>query len=163
MKNFVDQLKGEVSYVLGKVNKHSNFGLTLIFLKEIYDEFLEDVIVQDFALSERSHYIALKIEDYESFVFIDLNEESVELRVFSIEKNFFLNETSPNKIRSILKSLFRGEYLVKLRYEEEEGKVFMELIWNNASLMDFNWKNELPRGTHYFDKELEKIQCFVKH
>ncbi|WP_080779087.1 hypothetical protein [Chryseobacterium phocaeense] len=91
----------------------------------------------DFDLEKEEKYINICIDNNGLFLFIDLDEESFNLRYNHNEFYIFINEIALDELKILLENFFEGKYLVK-SFLNKDLIVKQELIFANQYLKKYN-------------------------
>lgn len=124
----------------------------MISFLENYRKFNADVVIDDYYLSNKSHYLSFKMGEKGDLVYIDLTNKYIELRFLHYEQQFFFdNELFIKSSKELLKSFFKGEYEIKIYTDNEKGCVFKEINWKKENLVPFNEKYKLGSKKDYVE------------
>ena|SRR5690554_3271868 len=134
LNNLIEELK-----VVLEANSKTTFYKDLLrHLYDIYNRVSSDVIVEDYYIDTRQHYVSFGFADEEYSFEINVNNQYLEFRFFLVEIIFFEDDSYFNKIKEeILTNFFTGSYDVH-HYRESNTIVSKELYWQNTQLQKYN-------------------------
>lgn len=120
-------------------NNTNLYTKVLSFLKSIYENFDNDIIVDNYYLNERSHTVYIKSTDNEYALSVELTKQYLQIQFLNNEELFvMLDDTSIKDALRLLNALFEGEFEIIYYLDESFNTIFKELRWNDENLKMFD-------------------------
>lgn len=130
LKNDFIELLSEYNYA----NRSLLYQNIIFFLISKFRSFKSDF---GFDLEREEKYINICIDNNGLFLFIDLDEDSINLRYNHNEFYIFINEIAIDELKMLLENFFEGKYIIK-SFVNKDLIVKQELIFANQYLKKYN-------------------------
>lgn len=122
------------------LNKYSNENRALLYrnlISFLISKFLNFKNDFDFTVEGDGKSVNICIDNNGLFLFIDLDEDSINLRYNHNEFYIFINEIALDELKMLLENFFEGKYLIK-SFVNKDLIVKQELIFANQHLKKYN-------------------------
>ena len=147
-------LKNEFIELLNKYNNGNRSLLYQNLISFLISKFLSFKNDFDFAVEGDGKYVNICIDNKGLFLFIDLDEDSMNLRYNHSEFYIFINEIYLEELKLLLENFFDGNYTIK-SFVNKDLIVKQELTFTNQHLKKYNqvdiYSNKISNIT--FEKE----------
>lgn len=122
--------------------ENTNLNSFLLILTNLFSNFKEDFI---YNIDES---IGINIKNVEDQLFVDLWNDSINIRYNNTEFYFFIEEISLEEFRKIIENFFGGKYVFKI-YTNENVIIKQQLLFNDLELTKFNQEDIYNRKNKY--------------
>lgn len=155
----INEVIEEIKTVLNsKKRLNENYELLSKTLLNNYKKFDSNILIEDFVITKKHHYLSFKKDKNDDYIFIDLTNHYLELRFLSLEKMVFFDQCEFEKLLELLKSFFEGQYHITIY--NKGNSIIKEIIWIEDSLKCFNEKYEVYNSI-YTNTNNKKLQGIV--
>ena len=122
----------------------------LCTLVDFYSKMSSNVIVEDYYIDKKQHYISFGFQDEELSFELNINNQYLELRFFLIEVMFYEDDNYFNKVKKeLLYNFFSGLYEVIHLFLNQNKIEKKELYWTDIILNKYNIIEETKTDLNY--------------